>query len=95
MTKITYAKFPPKILFVRENAKSQFAAVGPIICWIDATVAARPCIAPRDRLLGAAEEMYMYAAADPFVSTLKRRAGRLRSTYGIPFGRYCMTLTVT
>jgi hypothetical protein len=71
MTRITYAKFPPKILFVRENANNQSAVVGPTICWIDATVCARPCVAPSDRLLGAAEEMYMYAAADAFVSDLR------------------------
>jgi hypothetical protein len=49
-----YTKFPPKTLFVTENAKSESAARGPIVHWTEATVRARPFTAPNDRLLGVA-----------------------------------------
>jgi hypothetical protein len=67
MTRITYAKFPPKTLFVKENANNQPDAAGPIMRCIDATVCPRPCVAPSNRLLGTAEETYMNTATDKFV----------------------------
>ncbi len=81
-TRITYPKLPPKTLFVRENAKSQSAAAGPTMRWIDATICARPFVAPSDRLLRMAEEMYIYEAPDEFVlRQCQHIARRMGSTY--------------
>lgn len=56
--------FPPKAPFVMEYAKSQSAPAGTIVPWTDATVCARPFVAPSNRLLGAAEDMYMDAVPE-------------------------------
>ena len=45
-----------------ENAKSQSVAAGTIVPWTDATVCARPFVAPSNRLLAVAEDMYMAVA---------------------------------
>jgi hypothetical protein len=55
----TYVKYPPKMSFWTEKAKSDAAAAGATVLWIETTVCARPFVAPRDRLLGAAEHTYM------------------------------------
>ena len=55
----TYVKFPPRTLLFREKAKSDAAAAGATVRWIDTIVWARPFVAPRDRLLGAEEDTYM------------------------------------
>ena len=54
-----YVKYPPKMSFLIVKAKSDAAAAGPTVLWIETTVCARPFVAPRDRLLGAAEHTYM------------------------------------
>jgi len=55
----TYVKFPPRTLLFREKAKSEAAAAGATVRWIETIVWARPFVAPRDRLLGAEEDTYM------------------------------------
>jgi hypothetical protein len=55
----TYVKFPPSTLLFREKAKSDAAAAGATVRWIETIVWARPFVAPRDRLLGAEEDTYM------------------------------------
>lgn len=55
----TYVKFPPRMLLFREKAKSDAAAAGATVRWIETIVWARPFVAPKDRLLGAEEDTYM------------------------------------
>ena len=55
-SKTAYANCPPKILFCSEKAKSDAAAAGPTARCVETIVCARPFIAPRERLFGAAEE---------------------------------------
>jgi hypothetical protein len=55
----TYVRYPPKMSFLTEKAKRDAAAAGATVLWIETTVCARPFVAPRDRLLGAAEHTYM------------------------------------
>ena len=60
----TYVKFPPRTLLFREKAKSDAAAAGATVRWIETIVWARPFVAPRDRLLGAEEDTYMKTEPD-------------------------------
>ena len=55
-SKIVYEKYPPKILFCSEKAKSDVAAAGPSARCVETIVCARPFMAPREHLFGAAEE---------------------------------------
>jgi hypothetical protein len=55
----TYVKFPPRTLLFREKAKSDAAAAGATVLWIETIVWARPFVAPRERLLGAEEDTYI------------------------------------
>ena len=57
-----YTKFPPKMFWSNENANSDAEAAGPIARWIEAIICAIPFVAPRDRLLGGAEDMYINTA---------------------------------
>ena len=76
MMRTTYAKFPLKTLFIKENANSQSATTGPAMRWIATTVCARPFVTPSDRLLGTEEETNMYIAPDGFVSRQRQCAAR-------------------
>jgi hypothetical protein len=48
--------------FSIEGAKSQSATAGPTVRWIEAADCATPLVAPRERLLGVAELMYINSA---------------------------------
>src|ERR1700761_9477661 len=91
----TYAKFPLKTLFIKENANSQSPTTDPAMRWIATTVPARPFATPNDRLLGTEEEIYMCISPDGFAFRQRQHAARRMGwTHCIPSQRYRMRIAV-